>query len=58
MCNPYDLVIYDHRELSSDIQDEIMCIADADYIGEINIEHVNKWLQERKAEWDQANEPR
>ena len=51
MVNPYDITVDDPRELSSDIQSEIMSMADADYICEIHIEHINSWLRERSEEW-------
>ena len=51
IVNPYDIIVDDPRELSSDIQDEIMNGADADYICEIHIEYINRWLRERSEEW-------
>mgnify|MGYP003139875087 FL=1 len=51
MVNPYDITVDDPRELSSDIQSEIMSMADADYICEIHIEHIRSWLKERSEEW-------
>ena len=49
--NPYDIIVNDPRELSSDIQSEIMSEADADFICEINIEYINGWLKEQNKEW-------
>jgi len=51
--NPYDITVNDPRELSSDIQSEIMCEADADFISEIHIDEINSWLQERSEEYIQ-----
>ena len=49
--NPYDIIVNDPRELSSDIQSEIMSEADVDFICEINIEYINGWLKEQSKEW-------
>jgi len=49
--NPYDIIVNDPRELSSDIQSEIMSEADVDFICEINIEYINGWLKEQNKEW-------
>lgn len=51
--NPYDITVNDPRELSSDIQSEIMSEADADFICEIHIDEINSWLRERSKEWIQ-----
>jgi|TARA_R100000781_G_C4057384_1_gene119828 hypothetical protein len=48
--NPYDITVNDPRELSSDIQSEIMSEADADFICEIHIDEINSWLRERSIE--------
>ena len=55
MNNPYDITVNDPRELSSDIQSEIRSEADADFICEIHIEHINSWLRERSIEWEEGH---